>query len=229
MAQGPDIARIAAMVGDPARSNMLSALMSGQALTARELADVAGVTAATASGHLTQLTDAGLLWMRKQGRHRYFALADADVANALETLAGLAATRGHVRSQPGPNDQALRHARVCYDHLAGTLGVAVFDSLADAGALAVTCDDITLTDLGAKTVGDLGLDPSTLKTPRRPLCRVCLDWSERRSHLAGALGAALLTHFEAQDWVRRRIGSRHLDVTAKGTQGFRSHFGIRLD
>ena len=129
MKAGPDISRIAALVGDPARSNMLTALMTGRALTASELAHQAGVTPQTASSHLSKLEAGGLVEQEKQGRHRYFRLSDPDVAAVLEGLEGLAARAGHMRVRTGPKDPALRHARVCYDHLAGDLGVQMLDSL----------------------------------------------------------------------------------------------------
>lgn len=224
MSNGPDITRIANLIGDPARSNMLLALMDGRALTAGELAEIGGVTPATASGHLAQLADAGLLWPRKQGRHRYFALADAEVAHTLETLFGLAASKGHMRHQPGPKDAALRQARICYDHLAGTQAVTMFDHLATSGHLAVTHEDIALTDQGLAFMKRLGVEVSGLRTTSRPLCRVCLDWSERRSHLAGALGAALLVRFEELHWLTRSRDSRHVTFTPKGTQAFGEAF-----
>jgi len=225
MADGPDISRIAALMGDPARANILSVLLDGRAHTASELATAAGVTPATASGHLAQLTDAGLLWPRKQGRHRYFAIADDDVAHALETLAGLAAAKGHLRHQPGPRDAALREARVCYDHLAGHHAVQIFDSLARRSLLAVDREAIGLTEDGEAFMARFGIEVAGLKAQRRPLVRACLDWSERRSHLAGALGAALLTEFEAKNWLLRSRESRHVTFTPKGQRAFAEAFG----
>lgn len=211
-------------MGDPARGAILSALLSGRALTAGELAAEAGVTPATASGHLSHLTDAGLIWPRKQGRHRYFALADDDVAHALETLAGLAAAKGHLRTRPGPRDEKLREARVCYDHLAGRRGVQMFDSLATRGLLTVTRDSVALTDAGVEEMRSLGIDARALDSGRRPLCRVCLDWSERRSHLAGALGAALFTRMVELGWFRRNDGVRDLALTPPGQRAFEAAF-----
>ena len=224
MTQGPDITRIAAPIGDPARANMLLALMDGRALTAGELAAAGGISAATASGHLAQLTDAGLLWPRKQGRHRYFALADPDVAHAMETLFGLAASKGHMRHQPGPKDAALRQARICYNHLAGAHAVTMFDHLATGGHLTVARDDIALTAQGMDFMEALGVDVDAIRRSTRPLCRVCLDWSERRSHLAGALGAALLTRFEELHWLRRSRDSRHVTFTPTGSRAFAEAF-----
>src|SRR4051812_7227788 len=135
MKDGPSIAPIAALAGDPARANMLAALMSGKALTASELANEAGVTAQTASSHLAKLENGGLVSAVKQGRHRYFRLADSDVATMLESMIGVAARAGHMRTRTGPGDPALRKARVCYDHLAGEMGVRMFDSLAKSRRL----------------------------------------------------------------------------------------------
>lgn len=224
MREGPDITRLAAMIGDPARNAMLSALMTGRAFTAGELACEAGVSAPTASGHLAQLMDAALIAQRKQGRHRYYTLSSAEVADALEALAVLAAGSGHLRTRPGPKEAALREARVCYDHLAGARAVRVFDVLAARGFLAHTMDALTLSEAGGTFVARLGVDVDSLHALRRPLCRACLDWSERRSHLSGALGAALLERFLEAGWVRRSRDSRHVSFTPPGEAMFREMF-----
>lgn len=147
MKDGPDIARTAALIGDPARANMLVALMSGKALTATELAAQAGVTVQTASSHLARLHEGGLLRLRKQGRHKYFSLASSEVAGVLEALMGLAAGAGHLRSRTGPSDKALRKARICYNHLAGDMGVQMFDALLARGHLDIRAGELRLTDL----------------------------------------------------------------------------------
>ena len=188
MKEGPDIALIGSLIGDPARANMLTTLMTGKALTASELAAEAGITAQTASSHLSKLETAGLLTQRKQGRHRYFALADDEVGNLLEAMMGLAAKRGHMRARTGPRDPALRKARVCYNHLAGDYGVRMFDSMVARELLVEEGEEISLTDAGEVFVGELGIALPELTQSRRPLCRSCLDWSERRTHLAGTLG-----------------------------------------
>ncbi|MEM1130168.1 MAG: helix-turn-helix domain-containing protein [Pseudomonadota bacterium] len=213
MKEGPDIVRIAAQIGDPSRANMLMALMSGKALTAGELAREAGIAAATASGHLAQLTEMGLVRLRKQGRHRYFELAGPEVAALLEELVGLAARQGHSRTRTGPSDDGLRQARVCYDHLAGAMAVTMFESMAGRGYFRVSPDAVDLTDAGAGFIRDIGID---LQRSRRRLCRVCVDWSERRSHLGGHLGAQMLDHFLAQDWLRRSRDSRKVTITPPG-------------
>src|ERR1700692_3232873 len=194
MKVGPDIAMVASLVGDPARSNMLTALMTGRALTSTELAHQAGITPQTASSHLAKLEAGGLIEQEKQGRHRYYRLADPDVAGVLEGLAGLAARAGHMRVHTGPKDRALRRARICYDHLAGDLGVQMLDSMKAQKLVRQSKHDIKLTTEGARFMAKtLQIDAESLAHPRRPLCKACLDWSERRHPLAGTLGAAMMT------------------------------------
>jgi len=228
MKSGPDIAMVAALVGDPARSNMLTALMTGRALTATELAHQAGITPQTASSHLAKLEAGGLIEQAKQGRHRYYRLADADVAGVLEGLAGLAARTGHMRVRTGPKDPALRRARVCYDHLAGDLGVQMLDSMKRQKLVRQHKDDIKLTAEGARFLANtLQISAETLAHPRRPLCKACLDWSERRHHLAGTLGAAMMTRFTELKWAARDSapGSRVVNFSRNGEKRFASLFG----
>ena len=227
MRDGPDITRIGALLGDPARTNMLTALMGGVALTAGELAREAGVSAQTGSWHLAQLADGGLLRARRQGRCVYYALAGEEVAELMEQLAGLAASAGHRRTRPGPRDPALRRARVCYDHLAGELGVAMLDGLLARGAVEDRGGALGLTESGARFVRAFGIAVDALDRGRRPICKACLDWSERRSHLGGALGAALLARIFDQDWARRLPGGRVVAFTAPGLEAFERTFGIR--
>ncbi len=224
MKEGPDIALLGAMIGDPARANMLIALMSGKALTATELASEAGITVQTASSHLSKLEAAGLLQQRKQGRHRYFTLADEDVAEVLESLMGLAARRGLMRTRTGPKDPALRHARVCYNHLAGDLGVQLFDSLQQRDLLVGSETDFALTEAGRAFLDEMGIDVDALERERRPVCKSCLDWSERRTHMAGALGTAMLTRFMDLGWAERVPKSRVISFTAKGQKAFAEYF-----
>lgn len=217
MKEGPDIAAIAAMVGDPARANMLTALLNGAALTASELALEAGVTKQTASSHLNKLVDGGLIAVEAQGRHRYYRLADADVAGLLETLMGVAMRAKALRSRPGPKEPALRRARLCYDHLAGELGVALFDSFIKNKWVAPGPErTYALTRLGRARVSSFGVDIEELENGARPLCRACLDWSVRRHHLAGALGAAILDEIFERGWATQRRGSRVLEFTPVG-------------
>lgn len=220
MKEGPDIALIGSLIGDPARTNMLTALMSGKALTATELAATAGITLQTASSHLAKLEAGGLIDQRKQGRHRYFALADDDVGLLLESLMGFAANRGFTRHRTGPKDPALRKARVCYNHLAGDYGVRMLDNLLADGAIAVDGDAIELTVVGRQQMAALGIDLPDCSKSRRPVCRTCLDWSERRSHLAGLLGEALLTTFLDNGWAKRESDSRAVRFTVTGEKEF---------
>ncbi|HRD44967.1 MAG TPA: winged helix-turn-helix domain-containing protein [Caulobacter sp.] len=225
MKVGPDIAVVAALLGDPARANMLTALAGGQALTAGELAREAGVTAQTASGHLARLERGGLVTVRRQGRHAYFSLSGPDVAAVLESLMGLAARTGHARTRPGPKEPELRRARVCYDHLAGDLGVAMLDGLIASGRIA-DGEELVLTAAGAAFVEDFGIVPPRLVGGRRPLCRRCLDWSVRRSHLAGALGKALLDRILTLGWARRDDGTRIVRFSTSGLKAFEKTFGL---
>ncbi|MBI3676680.1 MAG: winged helix-turn-helix transcriptional regulator [Proteobacteria bacterium] len=220
MKEGPTIAPIAALAGDPARANMLAALLSGKALTASELANEAGVTVQTASSHLSKLESGGLIAGVKQGRHRYFKLSGHDVAEMLEKMMGVAARAGHLRTRTGPSDPLIRKARVCYDHLAGEMGVRMFDALANAGHLAGKEDKLRLTPRGEKFVTGFGIDLDAIANERRALCKECLDWSMRRHHLAGGLGAALLSRVYALHWARRDKQSRAVHFSPDGERRF---------
>ena len=222
MKEGPVISAVASLIGDPARANMLTALMDGRALTVSELAEAAGVTIQTASGHLAKLDAAGLLKAEKQGRHRYFRLSGSDVGEVLEGLMGLAQRTGAVRVRTGPKDTALRTARVCYDHLAGEKGVAMLDAMLARG-LMEDADDLRLTREGRAFAAGFGIDVAALEQGRRPLCRSCLDWSERKSHLAGALGAALLDEIVRRGWAKREAG-RVVKFSPDGARRFDAAF-----
>lgn len=218
----PRIARVAAAIGDATRARMLTRLLDGCHHTAKELADHAGIAASTASGHLRLLLDEQLVRARSQGRHRYFALADGNVAQALEALLrvadGAAAPASPTRWR-SPAMVGLRHARSCYGHLAGELGVRLCHCLVQRGWVVAAAEGAghTLSDAGARALGaaDLGLAPRLLVPGRRVLYG-CLDWSERRDHFAGPLAVALLDAFLAQGWLRRRADSRALDLTPRG-------------
>ncbi len=219
---------VASLVGDPARANMLTALMSGRALTASELAQEAGITPQTASSHLSKLEAGGLIELEKQGRHRYYRLTDPDVAGVLEGLAGLAARAGHMRVRAGPKDPELRRARICYDHLAGDLGVQMLDSMRTQRLVRQKKQDIELTAEGERFLEkNLQISPDMLAHPRRPVCKACLDWSERRHHLAGTLGAAMMTRFAELKWAARDAapGSRIVNFTRTGEKRFAALFG----
>lgn len=213
-ANGPYLAEIAHLMGDPARANILHALMGGRALTAKELAWLAGVAPQTASGHLGKLTQGGLLEVATQGRHRYYRLAGPDVAAALEGLMVLAGAPGAQRRLPARVGEDLSRGRTCYDHFAGRLGVAIHDSLVAGGHLAVGEGGYALTLSGAAAFVALGVDPA--KRGRRAGLRPCLDWSERRPHLAGHLAAALACRCLEAGWVLRKKDSRAVMLTDRG-------------
>jgi DNA-binding transcriptional ArsR family regulator len=225
MKDGPDIARIAALFGDPARANMMVALGDGRALTATELAAEAGVTRQTASSHLARLTGSGLVTMQPQGRHRYFRVSDEEVAHAIESLMGLAQAKGGRRTRTGPRDPALRHARSCYSHLAGELGVALFNGLARRRWIELAGNDVSVSASGRRNFTDFGIDLDDLASQRRPLCRICVDWSERRHHLAGGLGVALLTRITDLKWAKRENNSRIVRFTPQGEKALLSWLG----
>jgi DNA-binding transcriptional ArsR family regulator len=226
MKEGPHIVSIAALIGDNTRAEILTALMTGQSLTATELAAVAGITKQTASSHLARLVDAGLLAVQSQGRHRYFRLADHDIAELLESLMGVAYRVGALRLQSSPREPALRKARVCYDHLAGELGVQAFDSLLQRQLLTAGREGLQLSAQGQQFCAELGIDVAVLAAAKRPLCRTCLDWSHRRDHLAGSLGAALLQRCFALGWARRVKRTRVVSFSAIGEQTFRQQFPV---
>lgn len=214
MRSGPDIAETAALLGDPARANMLVALLSGQALTASELAAEGGVSKSTTSAHLARLETGGLIEQTRAGRHRYFRLSGSDVAEVLEGLLSLSARAGRPRTRPGPKEPELRHARVCYDHLAGTTGVRVLDSLFRRALIVARAGEgLTLTDTGRVFFEELGV---SVGASRRVECRACLDWSERRYHLGGGFGAGLLDLIHDRGLAARVEGTRAVRFTAGG-------------
>ncbi len=223
------LAETAALVGDPARASMLMALMDGRALTASELARVAGITPQTASGHLGRLGAAGLLTVHCQGRHHYHRLASAAVARMLESIMEVtqsaAATPRHA-VVTGPRDRAMRAARTCYDHLAGQLGVRLADSLVGHGHIELSSEGGAITEGGLAFFDKFGLDlDNAPRGGKRVFCRPCLDWSERRLHVGGTLGAALASRCFDLNWIRHAEGSRTIIVTPAGEQGFRETFG----
>jgi DNA-binding transcriptional ArsR family regulator len=224
MKDGPVIANVAALIGDPARANILTALMAGKALTVSELAQEAGVTLQTTSAHLSKLLGGGMVAARKQGRHKYFELASAKVAEAIEALMGLAADSGHLRTRTGPRDEALRAARRCYNHLAGTAGVQLYESLIRRGYLNIDASGLSLSPDGCEFTSKLGIDVERLSASRTPLCRECLDWSERKTHLAGSLGRALLDRMIEDKWVSHHANSRAIIFTRRGYERFAAAF-----
>jgi DNA-binding transcriptional ArsR family regulator len=227
MKDGPNIARIAALLGDRARADALTALMQDHALTATELAAIAGVTKQTMSAHLSKLLDAGLVDVDQQGRHRYFRLSNEDVARLLESLMGVAFRTGAVRLISSPRDPALRKARSCYGHLAGELGVLVYEALLRHGMLEISKQALQLTKTGVRWFARIGVETTTVAQQHRVLCRPCMDWSERRHHLAGALGTAMLSQFCDLRWVSRSAKSRAIRITPLGERNFQALFKLR--
>jgi DNA-binding transcriptional ArsR family regulator len=215
MPNNPDIAAVAGALADPTRARMLAALMDGRARTATELALEGGVTPSTTSSHLARLRDAGLVSLTSQGRHRYYRLAGTEVASALEGLMTVA-PRARRAPLPGPADQRLRHARVCYDHLAGEAGVALLERMRARRFVSGNDDELALTPAGEAWCRRIGLDLAELRSRRRRLCRACLDWSERRTHLAGALGAALLDRLFALRYASRERNGRRVLLSPRG-------------
>jgi DNA-binding transcriptional ArsR family regulator len=232
MKDGPNIVNIAALVGDQARAAMLTALMSGEALTATELAAEASITKQTASSHLAKMKDAGLIAVASQGRHRYFRLAAPDVAHLLENLMGIAQRTGATRIRPGPRDPELRKARICYDHLAGDLAVSVYDVFREKRFIRLDGVDssdnplIQLTEKGRRFCAEIGIDLAQLKNSRRPVCRSCLDWSVRRFHLAGVLGVGILDYCYRNKLAKRIDGTRVVRFSARSEKVFRETFRI---
>lgn len=231
MSNEPHLAMVAALIGDPARASILRLLMDGRARTAKELAHVAGVSPQTASGHLAKLTDGGLLAVAKQGRHRYFHLANAQVATAVEGLMALAGER------PLPKHHhhtrvagALRAARTCYDHIAGRLGVSLFDQLIARGCLLPSGEEgFVVTEAGRQLFAALEIDVDAIAKGKRHFARACLDWSERSPHLAGSLGAALAERCFTLGWLERRHDSRAVTLTKAGATGFGRLFDLTPD
>ncbi|MEZ8826361.1 helix-turn-helix domain-containing protein [Vibrio sp. 10N.261.55.A7] len=222
----PNIAGIASLIGDQARSKMLTALMGGKALTATELAIESDITPQTASSHLQKLVDGELLTVRKQGRHKYFQLKNRDVAELLEQLLNISAAMASSKVATGPTNERLRRSRICYDHLAGELGVILFDTLVSEGFIVDESDSIELTERGKHLFESFGVDFALFKPGRRPVCKACLDWSERRSHLAGSLGEWILTDAIDRQWASRDLDSRAIHFSPKGLAAFSKKYHI---
>lgn len=228
MTDGPYFAEAASLIGDPARANMLATLLDGRALTATELGLAAGVAPSTASGHLTKLVEGKLLSVTATGRHRNFRLASPAVARVLESLMALAVD-GPPRHRPkSPCDEAMARARTCYDHLAGKLGVALAESLAEQDHIILNEQGGIVTDKGKAFLEGLGVDLAPRRNSRRAFCRPCLDWSERRWHIGGAIGAALADRCFENGWTARRRDGRAITITPAGEQAFEKLFGIRV-
>lgn len=226
MQEGPSIARIAAIIGERSRAEILSTLMCGRAFTATELADIAEVSRPTASSHLAKLEKAGLVLARSSGRHRYFQIASSEVAHMLETMMGV---QHAVDIKPAaPRDPALRRARICYDHLAGEIGVWIYDALKAQRALEIVPHGLSLNERGWRVLANLDIDRSHVSSSRRPTCRACLDWSERRNHLAGKVGALLMKRVVELRWAKISRGSRVVHFSVEGERALRAALtGVR--
>jgi DNA-binding transcriptional ArsR family regulator len=222
----PRFAKVAAMIGDPTRARMLAALMNGRYMAAGELADAAGVSAQTASGHITKLLDAELVVLRTQGRHRYLRLADAEIGHVLEALSLVAERGADAAKWEQGAYKPLKAARTCYSHLAGELGVALFEGLLARGTL-VPCDGhFALSASGRDELLRLGIVvPAVTTASARRFAYACLDWSERRDHLAGTLAVALLDHAVTNGWLRRTPSSRALTLTPTGAKALAPWIG----
>lgn len=216
MKLGPDISMIAALIGDPARANILTALISGCALTATELTVEAGVTKQTTSSHLAKLLAGNFLKVEKQGRHKYYRLANREIAELLEKMTNVAADLAPKRVRMGPKEPALRKARRCYDHLAGDLAVKLLDMFIEQKLIIRDKENIKVTPHGIEYFNNFGIEMDKLNLQKRPTCLSCLDWSVRRPHLAGGLGAALLTKFETLGWAKRSKKSRIIEFNKSG-------------
>jgi DNA-binding transcriptional ArsR family regulator len=227
MSEVLDIAAVAALVGDPARANILCALLDGRALTASELAYAAHVTPQTASGHLGKLARAHLIVPAQQGRHRYFRLAGRHIAAMLESISAVAAI-APPRLRPIRIDDTMRQARMCYDHVAGQLGVVMADALREHGHVEFADDGGVVTPSGEAFFAKFGVDLSDSRQSRRVFCRPCIDWSERRAHLAGAVGAALANRLMQLRWIARKRDTRALTITPIGWANIERTFGCSL-
>jgi DNA-binding transcriptional ArsR family regulator len=224
------LAEIGGVIGDPARAVMLCALLDGRAHSATELALTAGVSPQTASWHLAKLSDGTLVTAQKKGRNRYFRMASPLVAQAVEAMMAVAITgsslsRSHVLSE---REQTLRTARTCYDHLAGKLGVALIEAFTRRKLIVLSEDGGLVTPRGAKLLSSFGIDLSAMQQSKRPICRLCLDWSEQKPHLAGAVGAALAARCFELDWVQRLPNTRAVAIMPAGVEGFQEQFGVTV-
>jgi DNA-binding transcriptional ArsR family regulator len=229
MRSEPNVATAAALIGDPARAAILTALADGRALPAGELAALAGLSSSAASAHLSKLLDGGLLALEREGRHRYYRLAGPGVAAALESLALIAAQPNRSVVVRSPQAQALRYARSCYDHLAGELGVEIAHALKDRRLIAPAEEGkgVDITRPGAAWLDAVfGIDVSKLRPGRHGLACKCLDWTERRHHLAGPLGARLFQRCCELGWLKRSPESRAVQLTRRGRDRLRAELGV---
>ena len=224
----PDVARIARLLADPARARILRTLIDGTTRPAGELAYAANISAQSASAHLGKLVDGGLLFLEAQGRHRYFRIASAEVADAVESLGSLsmAVQPRKLRGPAIPKSAPVQflHARTCYDHLAGEMAVRVCETMLKARWMTAEGRDFRVTPLGEKRLAALDVDLAAARQSRRAFARACVDLTQRRPHLGGALGAALLDLYIARGWILRTQRSRAVSITPKGNEAFAKLF-----
>lgn len=210
-----EFSKIARLIGDKARSIMLWSLLDGKAYTATELAVCSNISRQSVSNHLSKLMEADLILAEKQGRHRYYRLANEQVAQAVEALASLIPDK-KIEINKSPEAEKLAYARTCYDHLAGELSIQMTTSLLEKGVIVVVEKNYSVTEFGKDWFAEIGIDVENLKTKQRSFAHQCMDWTERKHHIAGALGAAILDHFFKNDWIRRKQNSREVVITALG-------------
>lgn len=226
MSSQPNFGKVASLLGDPARAKIMTALLGGKALTATELAMEAGISASTASSHLNKLLQAQLINVQKQGRHKYFQLHDYHVAELIESLFNISSRIEHSTVSTGPKDPDLRNARICYDHLAGDLAVQLLTSLKTRELIIEESDQLRLSDSGKRFFLDRRADITTMQKLKRPMCRNCLDWSERKCHLAGSLGKWVLNDIHANNWAHKDLDSRVIRFDSMGIKAFKQVYGI---
>ncbi len=224
----PNVGKVAALIGDPVRSKILFALLDGGELSASELAFRGEASPQAASAHLAKLVDGGLLCARNAGRQRLFCIASGEIAHAIEVLASIAPVAPVKSLNQHSAMQRLRRARSCYDHLAGRLGVAVTDALTERRIIAADSETFTVTRNGERFFSEIGVDLEAARASRRHFARACMDWTERRHHVAGSLGAALLGTFIKHEWVLCNPRDRSLEITRKGNENLENAFGIRI-
>jgi DNA-binding transcriptional ArsR family regulator len=223
-----DLAVVGRSLGDAHRAHFVLALLGGEELAAGDLAARAGTSSSLASAHLARLLGSGLVSARQQGRQRYYRLGSADIARAIEALLAIAPVRSATGLTNVHRGKALQRARTCYDHLAGRLGVALTDAFEQRQLIAVADSGWSLTSRGERRLSAFGLDPAALDLGRRPVIRPCLDWTERRPHMAGTLGQAIATRLMSLEWVRRAPASRALLITPLGERQLLAEFAVRI-
>lgn len=229
MSNSPNIIEVASLIGEPSRVSMLVSLLGGKALPASELARTAKVTPQTASTHLAKLVEGGLLVSESHGRHRYYRLANAEVAHAMESLLTIATPKPVRSLRESDQMRAIRYARTCYDHLAGEVGVALTQKMMELQMIEASGQDYVLSESGKSKLRELGVVLEASPKSRRRYARPCLDWSERRHHLAGSLGASLTNRLFELGWIERIPGGRAVRITALGSSGFLTEFDLQVE